>query len=208
VLLDISRPIAARSEPWPGDTPFAAELTWKLGEEGSAVNVCAFRSSTHMGSHVDAPWHVLPEGARVHELPLEPFVGRARVIDALGAKARIEPTERILAQLDGVERALFRTRDALDAWRFDRDYAGLDPGLAEELVRRRVTLFGTDAPSTDAHDAQGLPSHKVLMRGGCQIVEWLDLTRARPGDYEFIGLPLRLDGLDGSPIRAVLRGQP
>lgn len=203
MLLDISRPLTAKTEPWPGDTPFTSELTWRLGDDSSAVNVCAFRASTHIGSHVDAPWHFLADGARVHELPLEAFVGPARVIDALGAKHLIPASEAILRQLEGAERALFRTRDRLDALRFERGFAGLDPALAEELVRRRVKLFGTDAPSTDT--LEGLPSHKVLARGGCQIVEWLDLTRAAPGDYEFIGLPLRLEGLDASPIRAVLR---
>jgi arylformamidase len=204
VLLDISRPVAAKTEPWPGDTPFSSQVTWALGEGRSAVNVCAITTSTHIGSHVDAPWHFLPDGARAHELPLEAFVGPARVIDAAGAK-RIEPTERVLRQLDGVERALFRTRDRLDPYAFERSYAGLDPALAEELVRRRVRLFGTDAPSTDGPGSEGLPSHHVLGRGPCMILEWLDLTRAPPGDYELIALPLRLEGLDASPVRAVLR---
>lgn len=205
MLLDVSRPLAARSEPWPGDTPFASEVTWRLGEAGSAVNVCAIRGSTHLGTHVDAPWHFLPDGATVDRLPLDAFVGPARVIDALGARGTIEPGEAILRQLDGAERALFRTRDRGDPYRFDRDWAGLAPGLAEELVRRRVRLFGTDAPSTDAPGSEGLPSHHILARGGCMILEWLDLARAPPGDYELVALPLRLEGLDASPVRAVLR---
>jgi len=31
------------------------------------------------------------------------------------------------------------------------------------------------------------------------------LADVRPGDYELICLPLRLAGLDGSPVRAILR---
>jgi len=208
MLLDISRPLSARTEPWPGDTPFTSEHTWKLGEAGSAVNVSAITCSTHIGSHVDAPWHFLPDGATVDRLPLEPFLGPARVIDALGAERTIEPTERILAQLEGATRALFRTRDRLDPYAFGHDFAGLAPGLAEELTRRRFALFGTDAPSTDAPGSQGLPSHKALARGGCHILEGLDLTHARPGDYELFALPLRLEGLDASPVRAVLRTLP
>lgn len=203
MLLDVSRPVAARSEPWPGDTPFQPGMTWTLREHG--VNVGQFHTTTHMGTHVDAPWHFLEDGATVDRLPLDAFVGPARVIDARGARERILPTEAILAQLDGVARALFRTRDRVDPYRFDRDFAGLDPGLADELVRRGVRLFGTDAPSTDAWHQSGFPSHRALARAGCMIVEWLDLGQAAPGDYELIALPLRLEGLDASPVRAVLR---
>jgi arylformamidase len=205
VLLDVSRPISARSDPWPGDTPFSAEVTWALGDGRSAVNVCAFRSTTHMGTHVDAPWHFLPGGATVDRLPLDAFVGPARVIDALGARGALLPSEGLLRQLEGVERALFRTRDRTDPYAFPRDFAGLDPALAEELARRRVKLFGTDAPSADAPGSEGLPAHKALARGPCHILEWLDLAHAPPGDYELIALPLRLEGLDASPVRAVLR---
>jgi arylformamidase len=205
VLLDISRPVSTRSDPWPGEPPLSWRLSMALGEEGSAVNAGVITCSTHAGSHVDAPWHLQADGARVHELPLEPFVGPCRVIDARNAKGLIDPTERVLRQLGGVERALFRTRERIDPYRFERDFAGLSPALAEELVRRRVKLFGTDAPSTDAPGSQGLPSHHILARGRCMILEWLDLTRAQPGDYELIALPLRLEGLDASPVRAVLR---
>lgn len=203
MLLDVSRPVSARSEPWPGDTPFTSELTWQLGKGDSGVNVCAVRTTTHIGTHVDAPWHFLPEGATVEALPLEAFLGPARVVDALGATGAMEPSEALLRQLDGAERVLFRTRDRGDPHRFDRTFAAPSPALAGELVRRRVRLFGTDAPSTDV--LPGLPSHKVLARGSCQILEWLDLTRATPGDYELVALPLRLEGLDASPVRAVLR---
>ncbi|MCA1812573.1 MAG: cyclase family protein [Halobacteriales archaeon] len=203
MLLDISRPVARRSEPWPGDSPFSWELSGHFARGG--VNVGCITTSTHAGSHVDAPWHFLPDGATVEALPLDAFLGPARVIDARGSERRIEPSEAILRQLDGCERALFRTRERTDPYTFPAAFAGLDPGLAEELVRRRIRLFGTDAPSTDAMGMHGLPSHHVLARGSCHIVEWLDLSQAQPGDYEFIGLPLRLEGLDASPIRAVLR---
>jgi len=203
VLLDISRPVSPRSEAWPGDTPFSWSLSERFAKGG--VNVGCVTTSTHIGSHVDAPWHFLQGGATVDRLPLDAFLGRARVIDARASGDLILPSEAVLRQLDGCERALFRTRERTDPYAFPRSFAGLDPGLAEELVRRRIRLFGTDAPSTDAWGAAGLPSHHVLARGGCQIVEWLDLQRAEPGDHEFIGLPLRLEGLDASPIRAALR---
>jgi arylformamidase len=203
VLLDITTLVSPRTAAFPGDPPFAWHLARELGE-GSDVNLGQVSTGTHIGTHVDAPWHFLPGGARVHELPLDAFAGPARVVHVLGAR-RVEASEAVLRQLDGAPRVLFRTAERKDATRFDPGFAGLDPGLAEELGRRGVLLCGTDAPSVDSYGAPGLPAHHALARGGCHIVEGLDLTRAAPGDYEFLGLPLRLEGLDASPIRAVLR---
>jgi arylformamidase len=200
VLLDVSRPLSPRTPAWPRDAPLRSVLTSRLGAH--AANVSCITLSAHLGTHVDAPWHVLADGATVDRLPLDAFLGPARVVDARGWP-RVDA--RALDRARGAERVLFRTRDADEPGNSFRGFAPLDAALCAELARRGVRLVGTDAPSVDAPDAAGLPAHRALALAGIPVVEGLDLAGAEPGDYEFLGLPLRLEGLDASPVRAALR---
>ena len=79
-IWDISRPLTKDLAPWPGDTPFRYELTWRLSQTCS-VNVGALNTSTHNGTHADAPFHFHGEGAAIDSVPLENYIGPAVVID-------------------------------------------------------------------------------------------------------------------------------
>ena len=67
-----------------------------------------------------------------------------------------------------------------------------------------VRLVGLDVPSVDRLQSKDLPIHHALAAAGIHILESLDLRQITPGRYQLIALPLRLDGADGSPVRAVL----
>jgi arylformamidase len=79
------------------------------------------------------------------------------------------------------------------------------PALADFLGARGIQLYGADAPSMDAADSQALPGHNAMRRNGIMILEGLDLSAVPDGVYELVALPLRINGGDGSPVRAVLR---
>ncbi len=202
-LIDISRPIHTGMPNWPGDTAARFDVVMRI-RDGAVVNVGALRMSIHTGTHVDAPWHYNDDGATIDLLPLDTFVGPARVIDARGQSAfgrelfsgmDLAPTPRIL----------FRT----DSWKepsvFPSDWPVMTPDLPGWLAAQGVRLVGFDVPSVDKPDSKDLPIHHACDRAGIFILENLDLRGAEPGVYELIALPLRIKGGDGSPIRAVLR---
>lgn len=66
-------------------------------------------------------------------------------------------------------------------------------------------LVGIDTPSVDLMDSKDLPSHAACRRHGLAILEGLVLKDTPDGLYELIALPLKLEGFDASPVRAVLR---
>jgi arylformamidase len=70
-----------------------------------------------------------------------------------------------------------------------------------------VRLVGIDTPSVDLFDSKDLPSHLACLRHDLAILEGLVLRDVPPGLYELIALPLRLEGFDASPVRAVLRAR-
>src|SRR5688572_23183732 len=82
-LIEISRPVYSGMPVWPGDT--AAQFDFAATKAGGySCNVGRLRVSVHTGTHADAPYHYDDAGAKIDELPLELFVGRATVVDVRG----------------------------------------------------------------------------------------------------------------------------
>ena len=80
----------------------------------------------------------------------------------------------------------------------------LAPDGAGYLIDRGIELIGIDALSIEPFDADDFAVHHLLLKRGVVIVEGLDLSSIAAGVYQFVCLPLRLEGLDGAPARAVL----
>jgi arylformamidase len=106
----------------------------------------------------------------------------------------------------GTERLLLKTRNArlLDDEDFRRDFVYLTLDAARWLVERGVRLLAIDYLSVERMDAQPNVVHQTLLKAGVVIVEGADLRLVAPGSYLLACLPLKLEGADGSPVRAVL----
>jgi len=148
--------------------------------------------SAHLGSHADAPCHVFAGGATIGQVPLEAYIGAARVVE-LSGRGEVGPDDLPEKSLR-VRRILFRTGGQ----------AFLSPLAALRLADTGTILVGTDASSIDPADAEDLPAHRALLSRGVALLEYLDLDAIEEGAYQLVALPLRLDDLDASPVRAIL----
>jgi arylformamidase len=203
-VIDVSRPLAAGTASWPGDTPFAFRLAWKIAD-GASVNVGSVTTSVHTATHCDAPFHYDAAGPTVERIPPETFLGPCRVVDVRGT-GRWRPR---LEELDFADtpRVLFRTGGWPDTTRFPDRIPVMEADLPAWLGERGVILIGVDLPSVDELDSKTLDNHHALGRAGVTIVEGLWLDGVPDGRYEFVGLPLKIVGADGAPLRAVLVGE-
>lgn len=205
-LWDISPTISAELPVWPGDTRFEASATWEIGG-GCPVHVSRMTMTTHLGAHTDAPSHYDPQGLAIGAVGLAPYIGPCRVIHCLGV-ARIEPGH-VAPHLDGVpQRVILRTYDKAPQREWDERFAAAAPETIALLASRGVILVGTDAASLDPQDSKTLDAHHAVRRHGMAILEGVVLDEIAPGDYELIALPLKLAGMDASPVRAILRALP
>jgi arylformamidase len=199
-LIDISRPLSPATAVWPGDQP--VEWTWTARkEEGSSVNLGALRLSTHAGTHADAPRHATEEGSTTSAFDPSVFVGPAVVIDVRGADT-ICPQH---VQDVSCRRVLFKTSAsdlATDQW--PEAVTPIRPDTVEKLHEKKVALVGTDAPSVDALDSEELPAHHALIQAEIVNIEGLTLAEVQPGIYGLLALPMKLEGADAAPVRAVL----
>jgi arylformamidase len=203
-LWDISPPVHAGSPVFPGDTAYQQQWVASIGP-GCPVNVSAITLSPHIGAHADAPLHYAPEGAAIGALDLTPYLGRCRVIHAIGAGPLVR-AEHLAHALAGLPpRVLVRTYAAMPQGRFDDELPAFDAALIEQLADLGVLLVGIDSASVDPAASKELPSHQALRRRGLRVLENLLLDEVPEGDYELIALPLKLTSADASPVRAVLR---
>ena len=199
-MIDITRALTNGHPNWPGDTPLTVKLTADI-TQGSAVNIMKVTTSTHCGTHLDAPFHYSRDGGRLGSVALELLIGPARVIDARGGV-----TPELLAPFESLpERVLFYTGERAHWDVFPEHFTALTPALIYALADRGVKLVGTDAPSVDALTSKNLPAHKACLERQVLILEGLNLVGVLEGEYELVCLPLNLPDADASPVRAVLR---
>lgn len=188
---------------WPGDTAPTREMLLRISE-GASVDLSTLRASVHLGAHADAPSHYDANGRGIDEQPLELYWGPCEVMRVEGRRAgRISIED--LPRTPSEPRLLLATGTFEGFDVFNEDFAGLEPALVDHLHACGVRLVGVDTPSVDLLDDATITAHGRFLAHDMAIVEGLDLTEVPEGRYEFVGLPLRLAGFDGSPVRAVLR---
>jgi arylformamidase len=105
-----------------------------------------------------------------------------------------------------IERLILRTGRTVATGSFPAAWPTLSEASARELLGRGLRLLCVDAPSVDQRESKTLPVHNMIFSGGAFVIENLDLRRTPDGQYELYAFPLKVMGLDGAPLRAVLRG--
>jgi arylformamidase len=204
-LLDVSVVVGPGTPEWPGDVPFSCGWTCTIAG-GAAVNLSAMTLSPHVGTHADAPLHVR-DGAEASEtLPPEAFLGPCEVVDVTDCTGAID-LDALAARgvPPGVARLLLRTGRTVADGAFPDDWPWLEPACVARLAAGGLRLLGVDAPSVDARESKTLATHHALFGAGAYNLENLDLRAVAPGRYELVAPPLRVAGLDGAPVRALLR---
>ena len=204
-IIDISVPIRTGGLVYPGNPPIEVELQQAVAK-GAGANVSLIRFGSHTGTHADAKRHFFDDGQPVDQIPLERLIGPAIVLH-FGDDIRAIGAQDLRAfDIDGHTRVLLRTRNSalLSQAEFVRDYTYLAPDGAEYLVSKGVELVGIDYLSIEQFHSGHHKTHRTLLAKAVVILEGLDLSQVAAGEYELICLPLRLEGCDGAPARAVL----
>ena len=188
-IYDISRNIFD-TPPYEGDPETYSEFVKSI-DNGDEYNLSMFSMSAHTGTHIDSPYHYYPNGKRIHEIRTAVFYGKCSVIT----------TDRILTGQD-MERLLPKCRKRLLI--HTKGEGGIESSAANVIADSSLVLIGIDRLSIAA-DFDNEKTHMVLARGDVVILENLDLSDIEDGnDYTLSAFPIRLDGLEAAPCRAIL----
>ena len=206
-IIDLSHPITSTMPVYPGTEPPLIET--KSSFEDAGLREKRMSLSSHIGTHVDAPAHLLREGRTLDSFPLEQFFGRALIVDVSGLgqpSLGIQDLEPHLEAIRQVEFVLLQT-----GWSrhwgsssYDAGYPVLSSEAAEWLSGFRLKGFGMDTMSVDSMDSQDFPVHRAFLQREIILIENLTNLGALPGSPFLVScFPLKLEEADGSPIRAV-----
>jgi kynurenine formamidase len=227
-VVDLTHPFDAQTIYWPTAKPFTLEAVAGGMTPGgywyAANNFCA---AEHGGTHLDAPVHFAEGRWTADQVPLARLLGAAVVVD-IADKAARDP-DALLARDDLTrfeaehgpipEGAIVLVRTGWDARWPDRarylgtaaaDASGLHfPGVSAEAAlwltsARRIHAIGIDTASIDHGPSRDFRAHRALGNANVPIFENLaGLAALPPRGAMFIGLPMKIGGGSGGPLRAV-----
>jgi arylformamidase len=201
-LIDISPLVSPRIAVWPGDVPYSREIAYDT-DQGDHMTLSAIHGTVHLGAHVDAPNHYTPAAPGIGARSLAYYFGPCQVMTvAVSRGTRILPQH--LSATPQAPRVLFRTDSFPDPERWNPDFSALSAALVDHLAEAGVRLVGIDTPSIDLQEDKILEAHQAVARRDMAILEGIQLGGVKDGLYTLCALPLKLDGADASPVRAVL----
>ncbi len=204
-FIDISVPLVSGMLNWPGDPPVKISKMRDLGS-GDDATVSRLDFGAHTGTHMDAPLHFLDQAPGMDTMPLDAVIGPCRVIE-IDDPSAISRTSLEAYKPAAGERLLLKTRNSGSRWwerPFNENFIYISAEAAEYLVSCGITTVGVDYLSVGGFHRDGRETHVALLEARIWIIEGLDLTEVRPGSYMLYCLPLKIDGGDGAPARAVL----
>jgi arylformamidase len=204
-IYDISVPIRSGGLVYPGNPEIDITLQQAVAK-GAGANVSAIRFGSHTGTHADAARHFFDDGQPVDQIPLDRLIGPALLVSFADDVRAVGAAELKAHDIGRHKRILLRTRNSalLSQKAFAPDYTYLAPDGAEYLVDKGVEVVGVDYLSIEQFHSGHHRTHRTLLAKSVVILEGLDLSVPPPGVYQLICLPLRIEGCDGAPARAVL----
>ena len=209
-ILDLTLTISDKIPTFPG-SPKPNFIQWEnLKDDG--YNLELLFLSSHTGTHLDAPYHFVENGLKIHEINLTRLVREAVLImsrkksDKAITKSDIQKFEKKHGKIPNYSTVIFWT-----GWQKmlrDDSYFIKNPGLSEAaakyLVSKKTNMVGIDSPSIDFKGSQRFPVHRLFSKNNILIVENLaNLDKIKTTKFHFIVLPLKLNGATGSPVRAI-----
>ena len=209
-IIDLTLTISNRIPTFPG-SPQPNFIPWeKIKDDG--YNLELLFLSSHTGTHLDAPYHFLEKGSKIHEISLKKLVSNAVLIKSRKkrnetiTKTDIQKFEKKHGKIESFSSVVFWTgwQRNLQKDNYFTKNPGLSVSAANYLASKKIGLVGIDSPSIDLGTDFKFPVHQIFAKKGMLIVENLaNLEKIKSSKFHLVVLPLKLKGATGSPVRAI-----
>lgn len=201
-IYDITPTVSPKLAVFPGDTPYENSYLMSFAK-GHHLSLSKIQSTVHLGAHADAPSHYHAKGVSIEARDLNLYLGKTQVVSVKEQRGRRIGVKDLNTDIQA-PRVLFKTNSFPDPNHWNNDFMALSVELVGFLARSGVKLIGIDTPSVDLADDKTLEVHNEVFKTDLAILEGIVLTHIPDGVYDLIALPLKLEGAEASPLRAVL----
>ena len=209
-VIDLTLTISEEIPTFPG-SPQPNFINWETLEK-DGYNLELLFLSSHTGTHIDAPYHFLKKGQKIHQIVTRRLVTEAilikirKVANQSITKDDIQKFEKKYGKIDDGSTVIFHT-----GWQKNlkkESYFLRNPGLAVSAARylasKKINMVGIDSPSIDLGKDSKFSVHHILAKSGILIVENLvNLEKINSEMFHLIVAPLKLKNATGSPVRAM-----
>ncbi len=208
--IDLTLTISQSIPNFPG-SPQPQFISWSTIKE-DGYNLELLFLSSHTGTHLDAPYHFVKNGVKIHQIPVKRLIGNAILAKIPKEKNKaITKSDIISFEKRNGNISIHSSIVFFTNWQknLNKDfYFHSNPGLAESaakyLASKKINLVGIDSPNIDLGEDKNFTAHKILAKNNILIVENLsNLNKIKTKDFELIILPLKLKNATGSPVRAI-----
>ncbi|MCL6452321.1 MAG: cyclase family protein [Alicyclobacillus sp.] len=203
-VYDVSMPITTDMQVYKNrdEKRPAFDVTRDHPEGGDGVRESRAHLDVHTGTHIDAPLHMLKDGAGIEQIPLDRLLGPCRVVDLRHVADAIHREDLEPLDVRPGDFLLLQTRNSAEST-FNPGFVYLAADGAAYLAERRSAGVGIDALGVE-RDQPDHATHKALFAAGMVVIEGLRLADVPSGRYWMAALPLPFVGLDAAPARVVL----
>jgi len=209
-IIDLTLTVSDEIPTFPG-SPQPSFIPWENVKE-DGYNLELLFLSTHTGTHMDAPYHFLEKGAKIHEISLKKLVSETVLIKSKKndgesiTKTDIQKFEKKHGKIVSFSSVIFYTgwqRNLQKKYYFTKN-PGLSVSAAKYLASKKINLVGIDSPSIDLGKDSKFSVHQIFAKKGILIVENLaNLEKIKSAKFHLVVLPLKLKNATGSPVRAI-----
>lgn len=197
MFIDLSVILNEETPVYPGDPNVKITAAGNLENDGYCDHYISI--GTHAGTHIDAPMHMVKNGASLDKIPLDQFIGQGKYVEI------VDDNFDVVRNVDIEEGdiVIFHTgmSDKYAEPMYFEDYPVLSKETAQYLISKKVKMVGLDTGSADIDE--DFPIHKLLLSNNILIIENLtNLSALKGKEFKIYALPLHLQ-IDGSPARVV-----
>lgn len=177
-----------------------------VADDGYAMS--EYRFVNHVGTHVDAPAHLIANGATLDEIPVGRMVTDAVILDTGGQSpgpVSLDYVAQHLERLEAGDIVLFRSGNDRN-WGADAYWHGWcypDEDATKALIERDVAGVGFDGPSADPIESASYDLHRLWLGAGAIILENLCGLSALPDRCRLVVAPMKVRGSNGGPARVL-----